>query len=173
MEKVKPVKRTQERTTKRVHQKNLLHETTSRCFLTRSFVAAIAAAKGRDTTRFRNTYRFFPFIHLYLGSFVVDFQFHQKLSIGCSKPPRKVSCLWRGKEKEREYGRERDGHIVLRLRCFGRSRRFICGRCSVCGWQSGAACSVGGSADLPTRSRHVITSPGVSGHLDMIIGTYP
>jgi hypothetical protein len=139
VEKVKPVKRTQERTTKRVHQKNLLHETTSRCFLPRSFVAAIASAKGRDTTKFRNTYRFFPFIHLYFGSFEVDFEFHQKLSIGCSKPPRKVSCLWRGKEKERERG----GHIGLWLCWFGRSRRFICGRCSVSGWQSGAACSFG------------------------------
>lgn len=111
VEKVKPVKRTQEKTTKMVHQKKPLQETTSRCFcldfLTRSL---IAAAVGNDNQ--------IPKIHvlIFLAFHSLDFKVKNWVGVveilnlvfswGCSKALRKryVSvCIW---EREREKAGE-------------------------------------------------------------------
>lgn len=94
MEKVKPVKRTQEKTTKMVHQKKPLQETMSRCFclffLTRSL---IAAAVGNDNQ--------IPKIHvlIFLAFHSLDFKVKNWVGVveilnlvfswGCSKALRK------------------------------------------------------------------------------------
>ena len=94
VEKVKPVKRTQEKTTKMVHQKKPLQETTSRCFcldfLTRSL---IAAAVGNDNQ--------IPKIHvlIFLAFHSLDFKVKNWVGVveilnlvfswGCSKALRK------------------------------------------------------------------------------------